>query len=243
MANYVLVHGAWHGGWCWRDTAALLRAQGHVVATPTHTGVGERAHQSNEAITLETHVRDVVGAIEAEELDDVILCGHSYGGMVITAVADRLPGRVRALVYLDAFVPNEGDSLIRLLEAALPPEVAQVFIGGFRGSAREHHSGMMAPIPAEVFNVSAQNRAWVDRRCVPQALATFETPLLLSGGGLESVGRRVYVLADGWDPSPFRHFAAMMSTRPDWTVVKVPCGHDVMVDMPEALAGLLAELA
>ena len=133
MANYVLVHGAWHGGWCYRDTARLLRAQGHTVITPTHTGVGERAHQSNEAITLETHIRDVVGAIEAEELSDVILCGHSYGGMVITGVADRLPGRVKAMVYLDAFIPKHGDSLIGLLDVALPPEVAQVFIGGFRG--------------------------------------------------------------------------------------------------------------
>src|SRR5690606_2884536 len=88
MSNIVLVHGAWHGGWCWRDVARELRAQGHVVATPTHTGVGERAHQSSEAITLETHIRDVIGCIEAEELDDIVLCGHSYGGMVITGVAD-----------------------------------------------------------------------------------------------------------------------------------------------------------
>ncbi|HMS81016.1 MAG TPA: alpha/beta fold hydrolase, partial [Burkholderiaceae bacterium] len=91
MANFVLVHGAWHGGWCYRDTARLLRARGHAVLTPTHTGLGERAHLASESITLETHVRDVVGAIEAEELEDVVLCGHSYGGMVITGVADRLP--------------------------------------------------------------------------------------------------------------------------------------------------------
>ena len=96
MATFVLVHGAWHGGWCWRDTARALRAAGHTVFTPTHTGLGERAHQNGEAITLETHIRDVAGCIEAEELDDVILCGHSYGGMVITGVADRMPERIRA---------------------------------------------------------------------------------------------------------------------------------------------------
>ena len=90
MANFVLIHGAWHGGCCYRDTAKALRAAGHNVFTPTHTGVGERAHQSAENITLETHIRDVCGVIEAEELSDVILCGHSYGGMVITGVADRL---------------------------------------------------------------------------------------------------------------------------------------------------------
>lgn len=91
MANIVLVHGAWHGGWCWRDTARALRAAGHTVATPTHTGVGERAHQSSEAITLETHIRDVVGCIEAEELDEIVLCGHSYGGMVVPASPTGCP--------------------------------------------------------------------------------------------------------------------------------------------------------
>jgi pimeloyl-ACP methyl ester carboxylesterase len=239
MANIVLVHGAWHGGWCYRDTARLLRAQGHVVLTPTHTGVGERAHQTGEAITLETHIRDVVGAIEAEELWDVVLCGHSYGGMVITGVADRLPGRVKALVYLDAFVPGNGESLIDLIEAALPPEVAAQFVGGFRGSALAGNSGMMAPIPAEVFGIAEANRAWVDRRCVPQPLATFEMPILLGAGGLETVHRRVYVLADGWDPSPFRHFAAKYAAQPGWQVTKLACGHDIMVDMPKELAELL----
>jgi pimeloyl-ACP methyl ester carboxylesterase len=242
MANFVLVHGAWHGGWCYRDTARALRAAGHTVATPTHTGVGERAHQSGEAITLETHIRDVVGCIEYEELDDVILCGHSYGGMVITGVADRMPGRIKALVYLDAFVPSHGDSLIGLINAALPPEVAAQFVGGFRGAALEGRSGLMQPIPAEMFNVSEAHRAWVNRRCVPQALATFEMPLLLAGGG-EAVKKRLYILADGWDPSPFRHFANKYSGAPGWDVVKMPCGHDVMVDLPGPLADALARLA
>jgi len=111
MANFVLVHGAWHGGWCYRETAAALRAAGHTVFTPTHTGVGERFHQSAENITLETHIRDVCGCIEWEELRDVILVGHSYGGMVITGVADRMSERIRSLVYLDAFIPGHGDSL------------------------------------------------------------------------------------------------------------------------------------
>lgn len=242
MANFVLVHGAWHGGWCYRDTAKALRARGHTVITPTHTGVGERAHQAAENITLETHVRDVVGAITAEELDDVVLCGHSYGGMVITCVADRMPGRVKAMVYLDAFIPENGDSLIGLLSRALAPEVAPLFIGGFRGSALEGNSGMMNPIPAETFNIAARNRAWIDRRCVPQALATFESPALLTGQ-VEQVKQRMYVLADGWDPSPFRHFAAKVDGRPGWELVKMPCGHDVMVDMPQELADTLARLA
>ncbi len=242
MANFGLVHGAWHGGWCWRDTAAALRAAGHTVFTPTHTGVGERAHQSAENITLETHIRDVCGCIEWEELNEVVLVGHSYGGMVITGVADRMADRIKALVYLDAFVPEHGDSLIGLVSKALPPEVAAQFVGGFRGAALEGRSGQMQPIPAEVFGIAAANRAWVDRRCVPQALATFEMPVLLSGAGAK-IGQRVYILADGWDPSPFRYFAGKLEGAAGWRVVKLPSSHDVMVDLPNELAAELVKLA
>jgi len=242
MANFVLVHGAWHGGWCYRDTAAALRKGGHRVHTPTHTGVGQRAHLSAENVTLETHIRDIAGCIEAEELDDVILVGHSYGGMVITGVADRMPARVNALVYLDAFVPNHEDSLMGLLPKALPAEVSAQFVGGFRGAALDKNSGLMQPIPAEVFNVSADKRDWVNRRCVPQALATFEMPLLLTGAA-SAVKKRMFILADGWDPSPFRYFARLYEGKAGWEVVKFPCGHDVMVDMPVQLAETLATLA
>jgi pimeloyl-ACP methyl ester carboxylesterase len=241
MANFVLVHGAWHGGWCYRDTASILRAAGHGVHTPTHTGVGERFHQSAENITLETHIRDVVGCIEAEELSDVVLCGHSYGGMVITGVADRIQDKIRALVYLDAFIPEHGDSLIGLLHKSLAPEVAAQFIGAFRGTAAEGHCGLMQPIPAEVFNVAQANRAWVDRRCRPQALATFESPLLLTGEHAK-VPQRLYILADGWDPSPFRYFAGQVEGKPGWKLSKLPSSHDVMVDMPQQLADELTAL-
>lgn len=241
MATFVLVHGAWHGGWCYRDTAAALRAAGHTVFTPTHSGVGERFHQSAENITLETHIRDVCGCIEWEELNDIVLVGHSYGGMVISGVADRMAERIRALVYLDAFLPQNGDSLNGLIQKALPPEVAAQFLAGFRSAAAEGHSGLMQPIPAEMFNVRADNRAWVDRRCRPQALATFEMPALLSGN-LDKVATRLYILADGWDPSPFRHFAAQVDGKPGWRLVKMPSSHDVMVDMPKELAAELAKL-
>ncbi len=241
MANFVLVHGAWHGGWCYRDTANLLRQAGHQVFTPTHTGVGERAHLSSESITLETHVRDVAGCIEAEELTDVIICGHSYGGMVITQLADRMADKIKALVYLDAFVPEHGQSLNDLLTDALPPDVAQQFLDGFRGAAQEGCSGMMQPIPAEMFGILEQNRPWVERRCVPQSLATFEMPALLSGAG-DTVSKRVFILADNWDPSPFRYFAEKYSKAPGWSVTKLPSSHDVMVDMPAELAEELLKL-
>src|SRR5580692_7125086 len=107
MATFVLVHGAWHGSWCWKRVRSALQKQGHEVFTPTLTGIGERAHLLARAIDLETHTRDVLNLIRWEELDDIILCGHSYGGMIVTGVADRLPERLRALVYLDAFVPDD----------------------------------------------------------------------------------------------------------------------------------------
>jgi pimeloyl-ACP methyl ester carboxylesterase len=239
MANFVLVHGAWHGGWCWRDVASALRAAGHRVATPTHTGVGERAHQGGADVTLETHIGDVIACIEAEEMNDLILCGHSYGGMVITGVADRLGARVKQLVYLDAFVPQDGQSLLDLVKIALPPEVAGVFVAAFHDSSRV--GGRMAPIPAEMFGIKAENRAWVDRRCVAQSLATFTLPLLLRGGTAPGTPR-LYILADAWDPSPFRHFAARLEGQADWRVSKLPSSHDVMVDMPQELAAELMAL-
>jgi len=112
MATFVLVHGAWHGGWCWKRVAALLRQAGHEVFAPTLTGLGERAHLMSNAIDLHTHIRDILGVLQWEELADVVLCGHSYGGMVISGVADRVPEKLRSLVYLDAFVPDNGTCMI-----------------------------------------------------------------------------------------------------------------------------------
>jgi pimeloyl-ACP methyl ester carboxylesterase len=240
--TFVLVHGAWHGGWCYRDVARALRAAGHTVFTPTHMGLGERSHLNSESITLETHIRDVCGCIEAEELSDVILCGHSYGGMVITGVADRMSSRIRTLVYLDAFIPEHEQSLNKCLELALSPENFKAFVSAFRGGAIKGNTGLMAAMSAETFKVTEDKRAWVDRRCGPQALATFETPVLLTGAS-SAIKERVFILADGWDPSPFRYYAAKVTGLPGWRVTKMPCGHDVMVDLPLELARELMKLA
>src|ERR1700733_10349511 len=146
MANFVLVHGAWHGGWCYARVARLLRAAGHDVFTPTLTGVGERVHLAGLAVTLTTHIRDVVSVIEFEALEDVILCGHSYGGMVITGVAAALGRRIRTLFYLDAFVPADGESLFD----QLPPDIRLSLL-----DASKRHQGMLPPFPAAAFNVNA----------------------------------------------------------------------------------------
>jgi hypothetical protein len=129
-----------------------------------------------------------------------------------------------------------------LLHKAVEPSVAAQLIGGFRGAALEKNGGMTHPLTAEMLHVSPANREWVNRRCVPQALATFEMPVLLSGK-IENVVRRVYILADGWDPSPFRYFANKYTGAPGWDVIKLPGGHDVMVDQPNELAAALAKIA
>ena len=110
MANFVLVHGAWHGAWCWQRVVSRLAAQGHRVHAVTLTGVGERVHLMSPLITLETHIADVANLIEAEELQDVVLAVHSYAGMIGTAIADRMPQRLKHLVYVDAVVPRPGES-------------------------------------------------------------------------------------------------------------------------------------
>jgi pimeloyl-ACP methyl ester carboxylesterase len=241
MTNIVLVHGAWHGAWCYRDCARALRARGHSVFTPSLNGSGEYSHRAHGGITLEDHIRDIVGVFEAEELSDVVLVGHSYGGMVITGVADRIPEKIRHMIYLDAFVPENGDSLNGLLPQALATEIAQVYLSGFRASAAAHHSMMMSPIPAAMFGIKPQNQAWVDRRCTAQSLATFEMPLLIGDSGAKLP--KLYVLADAWDPSPFRHFAKKLQGKAGWQVVNLPSSHDVMVDMPLEVADLISTVA
>ena len=116
--TFVLLHGAWHGGWCWHDVAVLLRAQGHSVTAPTQTGLGERRHLLSGAITLETFVQDLVEHLEAEEIEDAILVGHSFGGMAISGAADRVPQRIRHLVYLDSMVLEDGQAFFDVLPAA-----------------------------------------------------------------------------------------------------------------------------
>jgi pimeloyl-ACP methyl ester carboxylesterase len=232
MTDFVLIHGAWHGGWCWTRVARLLRGAGHEVYTPTLTGLGERVHLASADVNLDTHIDDVLGVLESEELDDVVLCGHSYGGMVITGVVERAAKRVDTLVYLDAFVPEDGQSVFQLMG----PERA----GAIREQASRTGDGWRVdPIPAEVFQVGdAGDAAWVDRRCVPQPIATFGQPIA-SAGGLGTVRRRIYIRADNDRVTAYAHCAEHARNSPDWDYHDVPAGHDVMIDAPQALAEIL----
>lgn len=227
MSTYVLIHGAWHGSWCWKRVRSILQTRGHEVFTPTLTGVAERSHLLSPQVDLETHISDAVNLIHWEELSDVVLCGHSYGGCVVSGVADRIPDRIGALVYLDAFVLENGQSL----HDTLPAEMRNMQLEGVRQAGE---GWKVPPIPAEAFNVNAQDRDWVNRQCTMQPLATFQQPILLTGA-INQVENITFILADGWSPSPFPLFYDRAKAK-GWKTVTMACGHDVMLDQPEELA-------
>jgi pimeloyl-ACP methyl ester carboxylesterase len=228
--TFVLVHGAWHGGWCYNRVAERLRARGHRVLTPTLTGVGERAHLAGPDVDLATHVQDIIGVLRWEELAGVVLVGHSYGGMVISGVAEAVaPGTIDSIVYLDAFLPADGHCLYDYA----PPDAA--------GLLEQTRTGLVAPFTAELFNVNARDRAWVDAQCTPHPVRCFTGRLRLTGAR-ERIPKKAYVLATGWE-GPFRAFADALRADPTWRVSEMDAGHDLMVDAPDELAELLERLA
>lgn len=230
MSVYVLVHGAWGGSWCWKGIRRALQARGHEVFTPTLSGVGERSHLLSKQVNLSTHIADVVNLFRWEELFDVVLCGHSYGGCVVTGAADQVADRIRALVYVDAFVPDNGQSLHDTLPA--DQRDAQV-----QGALVNGDGWKVPPIPAEVFNVNPRDLAWVNQQRTPQSLATFQQPLQLTGA-LERIKNVSYILATGWEHSPFPQFYEKAKAK-GWKTLTMACGHDVMLDKPTELLEVL----
>jgi pimeloyl-ACP methyl ester carboxylesterase len=229
IATYVLVHGAWHGGWCWAKVARLLRDAGHEVHTPTLTGLGERAHLARPEVDLDTHIQDVVALLEAEELRQVTLVGHSYGGMVITGVAARTTGRIGHLVYLDAFVPEAGKALLDYVG----PGAAMM-----RETAAAHGEGWRIPsFPPERFGVTSQrDTEWLNKHLVPQPLRTFEQPLSAAGGDKL---KRTYVYCSKPAMGAFDQFAERLRDDRKWTFHDVKTGHDAMVTAPGEIAKIL----
>src|SRR3974390_1734233 len=229
--TFVLVHGAWHGGWCWRRVAERLRRDGHAVFTPTLTGLGERSHLLRPGIDLATHVADIVNIMRWERLSDVVLCGHSYGGFVISGVAEEMSAAVRAIVFLDAFLPQSGDTILKLTGPAVQDSI--------RAALQRDELGV-PPRPAEGFGGNEADRQWVDSLCVPQPIATFTSPIALRGAR-ERIARKTYIRAKGYDNPAFDRALASVETDPSWRSHDLACGQDVMVDMPDRLSALLLE--
>ncbi len=233
--TYVLVHGAWHGAWCWRRVADQLSARGCRVFAPTLSGLAERSHQRDPGMNLTTHIDDVLNLIRWEGLKDVVLVGHSYGGMVINGVAERAPaGTIASIVFLDAFVPDHGWSLLDYTTGPGQEGGPMVEEG--------ERTGFVSPIPAAVFGVNAADAAWVDSQCTPQSYASF-TEKAVATGARERIATKAYVLATGYPPLGFPAFAERVKTDPSWRYYEVPCGHDVMLDDPGALTRILEEAA
>lgn len=231
---FVLVHGAFHGGWCYREVADILRGRGHRVLTPTLTGMGERRHLRTTSASLSTHIQDILEVLHFEEAEQVVLVGHSYGGMVVTGVADRRPDLIRSLVYLDAFVPADGQALVDLAPVAA---WAKHLGGGPPGP-----DDMLPPFPAEMMGVRPENRERVDRLCTPHAAAAVIEPLRLTGG-IARIPRKAYLFADGWND--FGGFSKRLDEfrRWGWHVEETAHGHDMMIDAPQELADFLLRVA
>jgi pimeloyl-ACP methyl ester carboxylesterase len=229
LPPFVLVHGAWQGNWVWERVADRLRAAGHRVYTPSLTGLGERAHLAGPQVDLDTHIADVAGVIEHHELDNIVLVGHSYGGMVVGGAADRVPQKIASLVYLDAFIPERGKSLWDFL----PPEGA----AAQRNSAKD---GWRVPrISAAEFRVQgADDIARLDRRAVDQPLATMDQKSSVTGAW-KNIPHLAYIRAAGQPRPTFAQFAEKVRADPKWQYFELPCGHNVMLDLPEALTGIL----
>jgi pimeloyl-ACP methyl ester carboxylesterase len=234
MANFVLVHGAWHGAWCWQRVMPLLAGAGHRVHAVTLTGVGERAHLLSPAIGLETHIADVAGLIEAEELQEVVLAVHSYSGMIGTALADRMASRLKHLVYVDAVVPLPGESSA----SRHAPETRDARVAACAASA--HFS--YPPPDASVYGLSGADHAWVQRRQTPQPGRCYIAPLEFDPVRVAAVPR---TFVDCTSPALPTINASRERVRDPafwgapWRVVELGTGHDPMVSAPHEFAEVL----
>jgi pimeloyl-ACP methyl ester carboxylesterase len=228
--TFVLIHGAWHGGWCWQRVIPLLK--GHRIYTPSLTGLGDRAHLARPGIDLELHIQDVVQLFEMEDVRDAVLVGHSYGGMVVTGAADRLAGRIRRLVYLDAFVPENGK---RAIDYILPERAAMLREEGER-------EGSTTPPPVSVWGVTKpEDVAWVRAREVRHPYATMTQPVRLSNEAALARIPKTFVYCSSPATGTFDQFAARLRKDPAWRFHELKTGHDAMILEPEAVATILSE--
>ncbi|HZT24333.1 MAG TPA: alpha/beta hydrolase [Pseudolabrys sp.] len=228
MALLVVAHGAWSAGWAWKKMHPLMAARGHRLLTPTYTGLGERAHLAGPDVDLETHIADMLGVLEVEDLTGVNLIGHSYGGMVATGIADRARSRISQLIYLDAFVPNDGESLYDLLPAQTRAE---------RRSAVDGWRIAPGPMPQDT---APEDLAWCLPRRLPQPAKTFEQKLRLHNGPLSLPRRYIYCTRRPPDDR-FRPFYER-AKREGWDVHEIDASHNPHITCAEAFADVLARI-
>jgi pimeloyl-ACP methyl ester carboxylesterase len=233
--TYVLVHGAFHGGWCWKDVATRLRSLGHIVYTPTQTGLGERSHLMSSKPTLETFIEDVTQVIRFEDLHDVILVGHSFAGSTISGVADRMAERLRHLVYFDAQVLQSGQAPID----KAPPEV----IERYRQRAMDFSNGLSVP-PAtpDVFGITdPKMAAWMQTKLTPHPFQTYFDKLILKHPLCNGVPV-TYIACTNPPNANTASSRELVKGLPGWAYLELPTGHDAMLLMPSEVTQMLAAI-
>ena len=231
MKTFVLVHGGWHGGWCWARVARLLRSQGHDVFTPTLTGLGERAHLLRSSPTLQTGIEDVLGVLDAEELEEVVLVGHSAGAATVSGVADQVPEKISTLVFLDGLILQDGESL----RSHFTPPQEEAYQAAVKAGGRP-----FPPPPAEFFIIpEGPDADWVNRRLTPQPFATASSTLQLKHG-LGNSKVCMYIACT----APVHPFVAashrFAQEQVEWRWRQIEAGHDAMITAPELVTQILA---
>ncbi len=230
--TFLVAHGAWSAGWSWKKMQPLMRAAGQQLLVPTYTGLGEREHLASPEVNLETHIQDLLGVIKYEDLHDIVLVAHSYGGMVATGLIDRVPERIRRLIYVDAFVPRDGQALFDLVPAA---SREQLLAGMAAGDGWRVPS---MPIPDDT---SAEDVRWIEPLRIPQPLHCFDMPVRLTRG--EPTLPRGYIYALRHPPADtFGPFAARARAE-GWDYREIDASHSSQVTAPEQLTALLLEMA
>jgi pimeloyl-ACP methyl ester carboxylesterase len=231
--TFVLVHGAWHGGWCWRRVADALEKKGHKVFAPTMTGLGACSHLLSKDVNLATHITDIVNFIEWENLSDIVLVGHSYGGMIINGVAEKMPNKIASIVFLDAFVPANGESLADTASQPVKDAIAAALTRG---------DIALKAVPAAVFRVNEADRPWVDGKCTPHPVATLTDKAAFTGGR-DKIARKTFIRAKGYPSVAFDANLEKLKSNSAWKTYEMTCGHDAMVDQPQELTDILLQVA
>jgi pimeloyl-ACP methyl ester carboxylesterase len=241
MATIVIVHGMFDGGWSWRGVKRLLESAGHRVYAVTLTGLGERVHLAHPGIDLETHIADVVNLLYFEDLTEVRLIGHSYAGCVITGVADRARERLASLIYLDAHVPEDGESFLQLLDSDNRT--------GIEEATRTSGEGWRVPPPAAPSDPSVESHpttdlwAWLHPRLVPHPFRTLTQPLRLTRPADKTLLRAYILCAKGRNGAPLEPRMERIRSNPAWRWREIDADHLAHVTMPEVLVDAILDLA
>jgi pimeloyl-ACP methyl ester carboxylesterase len=230
--TFLVCHGAWSAGWAWKKMHPLLTKAGHRLIAPTYTGVGERSHLASPSTDLETNIQDILGVVKYEELNNFVLIGHSYGGMVATGVVDRIPERIIKLIYIDAFVPRDGQSLLDLVS----PEARQRMIDGVKAG-----DGWRAPPNPVPKDTLAEDTKWIEPLRVPHPMKCFAQQLRLTQGDTKRPRAYIYCKRIGAEDT-FRQFADR-AKRERWDYREIDASHSPNVSAPALLAELLMSIA